>query len=225
MPFFLIALIALIVIYGPALWTKRIIGKYNKTEYFSGTGETLAKMIVENQSLPNVSVQVSGQPDHFDPHTKTVSLNRNTTRRSLSSVVIAAHEVGHAIQDASGYKPLQLRTRYALGALKIERVGAFLMMLFPMLTAFTRVPAVGAVLFLTALITLSIPIFLHLLTLPMEFDASFNRALPLLKQGKYIPESDYKAARQILLACALTYVAAALADLLNILRWIRVLRR
>ena len=79
--------------------------------------------------------------------------------------------------------------------------------------------------FLVALITLSIPIFLHLLTLPVEFDASFNKALPLLKQGRYIPESDYKAARQILLACALTYVAAALTDLLNIWRWIRVLRR
>jgi Zn-dependent membrane protease YugP len=68
-------------------------------------------------------------------------------------------------------------------------------------------------------------LLVHLITLPTEFDASFKRALPLLASGKYIPPEDIPATRKILLACALTYVANALAGLLNLWRWIRILRR
>ena len=67
-------------------------------------------------------------------------------------------------------------------------------------------------------------VVIHLVTLPVEFDASFNRALPILDQGGYLPPDDMPAARRILMACALTYVAASLAGLLNLWRWIRFLR-
>jgi len=73
--------------------------------------------------------------------------------------------------------------------------------------------------------TLGIPVLVHLLTLPTEFDASFNRALPLLSSGNYIPPEDIPAAKKILTACALTYVAASLMGLLNVWRWIRILRK
>jgi Zn-dependent membrane protease YugP len=73
--------------------------------------------------------------------------------------------------------------------------------------------------------TLCIPICIHFLTLPTEFDASFNRALPLLSSGEYIPKEDVPIARKILMACALTYVANALMGLLNVWRWLKVLRR
>jgi hypothetical protein len=73
--------------------------------------------------------------------------------------------------------------------------------------------------------TLCIPVVVHVLTLPTEFDASFNRALPMLAAGEYIPQEDIPAARKILIACALTYVSTALMSLLNIWRWIRILRR
>lgn len=79
--------------------------------------------------------------------------------------------------------------------------------------------------FLGGLATLCIPLLVHLLTLPVEFEASFKRALPTLREGGYIPPEDIPAARRILLACALTYVAGALMGLLNVWRWIRVLRR
>jgi len=65
----------------------------------------------------------------------------------------------------------------------------------------------------------------HLVTLPVEFDASFGRALPILREGQYISKTDYRAARKILLACALTYVASSLSGLLNFWRWIKVFRR
>ena len=67
-------------------------------------------------------------------------------------------------------------------------------------------------------------VVIHLVTLPVEFDASFNRALPILDRGGYLPRSDLPAARRILKACALTYVASSLAGLLNLWRWIRYLR-
>ena len=110
-------------------------------------------------------------------------------------------------------------------AQKIERLGAIIMIAVPVLAGLTRAPSVGALMFLGGFGTLGIPVLVHLLTLPTEFDASFNRALPLLSSGQYIPPEDMPAARKILLACALTYVANSLMGLLNVWRWIRILRR
>jgi len=138
---------------------------------------------------------------------------------------IAAHEVGHAIQDHTGYKPLITRTRMIATARKIERFGAVLMMGVPLLAALTRAPSVGVLMFLAGFATLCIPVLVHLLTLPTEFDASFKRALPMLASGAYIPPEDIPAAKKILLACALTYVSNSLIGLLNVWRWIRLLRR
>jgi Zn-dependent membrane protease YugP len=91
--------------------------------------------------------------------------------------------------------------------------------------AFAAVPATFALMLVAGLLTLCVPVVVHLLTLPTEFDASFRRALPILASGTYIPPEDLPAARTILWACALTYVAAALAGMVNVWRWIRVLRR
>jgi Zn-dependent membrane protease YugP len=110
-------------------------------------------------------------------------------------------------------------------ARKIERFGAILMIGVPVLAALTRAPSVGVLMFLAGFATLCIPVLVHLLTLPTEFDASFKRALPMLTSGAYIPSEDIPAAKKILLACALTYVSNSLIGLLNIWRWIRLLRR
>ena len=99
------------------------------------------------------------------------------------------------------------------------------MMAVPVLAGVTRAPSVGVLMLVGGFATLCIPVLVHLLTLPTEFDASFKRALPLLTSGDYIPQEDIPAARKILMACALTYVASSLIGLLNVWRWIRVLRR
>jgi Zn-dependent membrane protease YugP len=104
-------------------------------------------------------------------------------------------------------------------------MGAIIMMAMPVLAGLTRAPSVGLLMFFGGLGTLGIPVLVHLLTLPTEFDASFNRALPLLSSGGYIPPEDIPAAKRILTACALTYVASSLMGLLNVWRWIRILRR
>ena len=221
-----IIVLAIVVLFGPHLWARYVLNRYNREEYFSGSGIDLARLVVERLDLRDVRVEVTDSADHYDPLEKTIRLTEQTCgRKSLTSVVVAAHEVGHALQDQAGYKPLKTRTRMIGTAQKIERIGAIIMIAVPVLAGLTRAPSVGALMFLGGLGTLGIPVLVHLLTLPTEFDASFNRALPLLSSGQYIPPEDMPAARKILLACALTYVANSLIGLLNVWRWIRILRR
>jgi Zn-dependent membrane protease YugP len=223
---YLLVILIGIVVFGPHLWAKRVLARYNQHEYFSGNGFDLAKLILTHLKMNDVSVEETLAGDHYDPQGKVVRLTRERCgRNTLTAVVVAAHEVGHAIQDDKGYKPLQVRTRMIRSAIKVERIGAGIILVVPLFAVVTRVPAAGLLMFLGGFATLCIPVFVHILTLPSEFDASFNRALPVLSSGEYIPPDDIQAAKKILLACALTYVANALAGLLNIWRWIRILRR
>jgi Zn-dependent membrane protease YugP len=216
----------IIALFGPHLWAKHVLNKHNRQEYFSGTGIDLARMLLTRLKIKDVTVDVTDIGDHYDPVGKSIRLTEERCgRKTLTAVVVAAHEVGHAIQDHTGYKPLITRTRMIGTARKIERFGAVLMMGVPVLAALTRVPSVGVLMFLAGFATLCIPVLVHLLTLPTEFDASFKRALPMLASGAYIPPEDIPAAKKILLACALTYVSNSLIGLLNVWRWIRLLRR
>lgn len=220
--------IALIIgiIYGPGFWAQRILKKYNQSQYFSGNGYDLARILLDNSGLNHIRIEESPTGDHYDPVEKVVRLNPSSCgKNTLTAAVVAAHEVGHAIQDASEYKLLQLRTHLVLFANTAEKIGAGLMIAVPIVTAIAKVPAAGLLILLGGGISLIMPVAVHLITLPVEFDASFNRALPILKHGNYLPEEDIDAARSILTACALTYAAGALASLLNIWRWLRLLRR
>jgi Zn-dependent membrane protease YugP len=226
MIYFLIILVVALVVYGPHLWARYTMNRYNRREYFSGNGMELARLVLDGVDLNDVTVEQTEIGDHYSPATKVVRLtNAHCGRRTLTAVVVAVHEVGHAIQDHTEYLPLKTRTRMVGAAAKFERIGAALMMIVPVIAVITRVPTAGFLMFLGGFATLCIPLLVHLLTLPTEFDASFNRALPLLASGKYIPQEDLPAARKILFACALTYVANALVGLLNVWRWIRILRR
>jgi Zn-dependent membrane protease YugP len=84
---------------------------------------------------------------------------------------------------------------------------------------------IGVLMFLAGIASMGVATIVHFVTLPVEYDASFNKALPILIKGNYIDEKDRPAARRILKAAALTYVAASLASLLNLWRWIAILRR
>jgi len=221
-----IIILAITILFGPHLWAKYVLNRYNRQEYFSGSGIDLARLVIERLDLKGVTVETTDVGDHYDPVTKIIRLTKNLGgRKSLTAVVVAAHEVGHAIQDQDGYKPLKTRTRMIGTAQRLERIGAIAMMAVPVLAGVTRAPAVGILALAGGFATLCIPVLVHLVTLPTEFDASFNRALPMLKSGDYIPAEDFPAARKILLACALTYVANSLIGLLNVWRWIRILMR
>ncbi len=216
----------LAVVFGPQLWARSVIARYGDDRpYFPGTAGELARHLLDEADLREVEVEPTDQGDHYDPAAKAVRLGRkNHDSRSLSAVVTAAHEVGHALQDRDGYGPLTTRTRLIKATQGIQRIGSALIFGSIFLTAFVHSPALMLLGVLAGIGTLAITVVVHLVTLPVEFDASFNRAMPILDREGYIPKADLPAAKRILKACAYTYVAASLANLLNLWRWIRYLR-
>jgi Zn-dependent membrane protease YugP len=227
MPILIFLLLLVALIYGPQIWAKRILTKYSKhRDDFPGTGGQLARHLLDKLDMSEVKVEITELGDHYDPIEKSVRLTQaNWGSHSLTAVVTAAHEVGHAIQDRTAYQPLQARTQLVGIAQMAEKIGAGLMMMIPVVAIIARIPAAGLLMFLGGLASLGASVIVHLVTLPVEWDASFKRALPILEKGEYISNKDQLAARQILTACALTYVASSLGSLLNLWRWIAILRR
>jgi Zn-dependent membrane protease YugP len=137
---------------------------------------------------------------------------------------VAAHECGHAFQHAAAEPMFILRTRLAGASVVAQRVGSFLLFAAPLSVLITKLPAAALLNLSGAFLIMGFAVMMHLLTLPVEIDASFNKALPLLSSG-YLSQQQMPAARAILRAAAWTYVAASLATLLNFWRWFAVLRR
>lgn len=225
---YLIPIVVLVaVIVGPGLWVRRVLSKYSKpADRYSMTGSALARQLLDKNGLSNVDVETTDQGDHYDPTTKTVRLTADKhDGHSLTAITVAAHEVGHAIQDATNYAPLKWRSRLVRATSGMEKLGAGILVISPFLGLLTRVPAISLLTFGAGLLTLGSAAVIHFVTLPTEFDASFNRALPLLKKHKILEKADGPHARKLLTAAALTYVSASLMSLLNIARWIAILRR
>lgn len=225
-----IALIAVVLVLAlatlPQMWVRRVIEAHAADRQdFPGTGAEFARHLLDHLNLPSVQVEETADGDHYDPETKTVRLLPDHYRgRSLSAVVIAAHEVGHAVQDAAGYPALQARTRLARHAIRLQQIGSVMMLVSPLALILFKTPAIIIVELLMGLLVMAASILMHAVTLPVEFDASFRRALPILKEGGYLQARDIPAARSILRAAAFTYVAAAALQLVDIARWLRVLR-
>ena len=214
-----VGMLALIV--GPGLWVKAVIARYSHpANRYSLSGGEFARQLLDQLGLKHVRTEVTESGDHYDPLKKAVRLSaQNFDGHSLAAVTIAAHEVGHAIQDAKGFKPLRWRTRLVRWVGPVEKVGAGLLMVAPFTVALTRAPVVGLITLLGGFLTLGSGAAVHFLTLPTEFDASFGRALPLLSSRKLLLPGDEPGARRLLTAAALTYVAGSLASLLNLARW------
>lgn len=223
-----LVILALIVALAvlPQYWVRRVIRRHSgHRPDFSGTGGQFARHLLDGMGLKHVLVEETAASDHYDPDIKAVRLsNNNYYGKSLSAIVIAAHEVGHAMQDATGYRPLQRRTKLARNARKYQTVGSLAVLTAPIIFLLAKSPVLIAAALLCGVVLMSVKIIMHVITLPVEFDASFGRALPLLRDGKFLTEQDLPAARSILKAAAFTYVAAAALSLLDGMRWLRTLR-
>jgi len=223
----LLLIVVVIVIFGPQLWTRRVFAQYSvpRPDY-PGTGGELARHLLDRFDMKHIKVETTEVGDHYDPLTKAVRLTPDKFNgKSLTAITVAAHEVGHAIQDHTGYQPLAERTRLVRVAHVAEKAGVVVMMGIPIAAALARTPVAGVLVMVAGMATMGISALVHLVTLPVEWDASFRRALPVLQQGNYLSPQDMQGARRILTAAALTYVAASLASLLNLWRWIAFLRR
>ena len=221
----ILALFVLIAAGVPGLWVRWVMRRYQQPKDRYGlSGADVARDLLQRLELPRVGVEVTEQGDHYDTEAKFVRLTSdNYNGRSLTAVTVAAHEVGHAVQDAIGYRPLHWRGQLVRWASAGQRLGVGLLLGLPVLLVVTRSPALVLPAMALGLAGLAMGVLVHLLTLPTEFDASFRRAMPLLEAG-YLRAEDRPHARRILRAAALTYVAAAAMSLMNVWMWLRILR-
>lgn len=214
------------VVFGPMLWVRWVMQSHSEEiDSMPGTGGELARHLLEKFAI-EAGVEASEVGDHYDPAEKMVRLSpANFAGKSLTAVAVAAHEVGHAIQHHRNDRRLQMRTSLIPVANVIARVSSGMIWAAPIVGLVTRHPVPFSFLVFLGLSGLVVRMLVHLVTLPTEFDASFGKALPLLTEGKYIAPGEEVVVRRILRAAAMTYVAAALADVLNLARWAALLLR
>ncbi|HSG65761.1 MAG TPA: zinc metallopeptidase, partial [Gammaproteobacteria bacterium] len=168
----ILVLLLLGALVGPGLWVKTVLARYSRpNDRYPQTGGELARRLLDTLGLEHVGTEPTEKGDHYDPLTRTVRLSPdNYAGRSLTAITVAAHEVGHAIQDAHGFPPLRWRTRLVTWVAPIEKAGAAMLMLAPFVAAIGRLPLVGLATFLVGLFTLGSGVAIHALTLPTEFD-------------------------------------------------------
>jgi len=215
------------LVYGPQVWVQWVLNRHNRhpESNFPGTGGELARHLLDRYDLGEVRVEVTEQGDHYDPLQRAVRLTRDKFEgRTLTAITVAAHECGHALQHAAAEPMFVLRTRLARASVIAQRLGSFLLFAAPLSVLITKLPSAAVFNIAGAFLIMGFAVVMHLLTLPVEIDASFKKALPLLNSG-YLNQQQMPAARSILRAAAMTYVAASLASLLNFWRWLAVLRR
>ena len=227
MPYLIVILFLVVLLFGPQWWAQYTFRRYAKPQgHIPGSGAELARHLLDRFEMQTIGVEKTDVGnDHYDPQSRTVRLSPdNYDHNSLTAVAVAAHEVGHAIQHHRGEALLNLRTRLIRVASLAQKMGAAALIVMPLAALVTRAPSTGLMLLIAGIGSMFIAAVVHLVTLPVELDASFNKALPILREG-YVSKEDEPKVRKILRAAALTYLAGSLASLLNLWRWIAILRR
>jgi uncharacterized protein len=196
--------------------------KYSKVPLLSGlSGKQIAeKMLLENGITDVQVVSVPGfLSDHYNPDNKTVNLSPEVFEgRSVSAAAVAAHECGHAVQHATGYSMLQLRSKM-VPAVKIgTNMGQYVLMAGMMLMALGKV---GPMIFLIGILLFATSTIFSLITLPVEYDAS-NRALAWLNSAHITSGSEHDDATDALKWAARTYVVSAISSIATLLYYVMI---
>lgn len=215
---FVILALAFILAVLPQLWIHRVMDTHaaERTD-IAGTGGEFARHVLDQMKLNHVKVESTELGNHYDPDAKAVRLEpRFMNGRSLSAVVIAAHEVGHAMQHAMQLPMFQRRLAVTKKAQMFNFIATGFLFAAPLLAILGKTPAAMIINVVGVVGSLFLSVASQIVTLPVEFDASFKRALPLLRQGKFIEDRDMPAAKNLLRAAAYTYVAGLLRTLITI---------
>ena len=206
--FILIVILSFVASSLVRAWMTRTYSKWSSVENQAGVdGHTAARHILDSNQLSNVKLEISEGmlSDHYIPSQKMMRLSQDINNKpSIAALAVAAHECGHAIQDVEGYAPLKLK--------------AVMMPIAALGNRFGIILTIGAgfmgsgVLMNTGLVMMLLGMFMPILTLPIEFDAS-KRALEQLTEHKLVNEQEYAGAKSMLTAAALTYVAGAASSM------------
>ncbi len=216
----------LIMVVGPYLWVKYVIWRHStQIEDMPGTGAELANHLIARFQLDGVKVEEGMvEENSYSPSENKVRLEPNIYNgKSLSAIAVAAHEVGHAIQFTRREPVSLLRGKYLSKANVIQKTGIILLFCMPLVAGILRIPHLAIWMAILGIVTMLASVLMYVAILPEEYDASFKKALPILEEG-YVPPKHIPAIRNILTACAYTYVAGALADILRLWRWITILK-
>ena len=180
------------------------------------TGNQLGQKLLKENNLENVLIEPIKQVDHYNPLKKKVHISEDKLhKKSITSIAVVAHEIGHAIQDKENYKPLLLRQKLIDKTMIFQRFGSFLLIIgLPSIFAITKSPFITFIAAIIIMGCLSTNVLIHLITLPVEFDASFKRALPILQ--KYVPKENMRQCRSVLRAAAFTYLAQSIVSIFRL---------
>lgn len=199
---------------------KSAFAKYSKIGTSRNiTADEVSRDILSRGAKAPVSVESTqgNLTDHYDPRSNTLHLSQGVYgSSSIAAVGIAAHECGHALQQSDAYKPLLMRTAI-VPVVKFGSMMYFPIFLIGLLASWEPLLYAGIICFAATLV-------FSLITLPVEFNAS-KRALAVLQSGGYLSEDELQGVRAVLSAAAMTYVAAAISSLLQLLRLLLIANR
>ncbi|MBP5212007.1 MAG: zinc metallopeptidase [Pyramidobacter sp.] len=194
---------------------KSTFEQYSRVRSRQGiTGREAARAILTSYGLGSMPIkQIAGQlTDHYDPSTRSLSLSEPVyDSTSIAAIGVAAHEVGHAVQHAQNYFPLKFRNAI-VPVVNLTSGASWPLFLVGLMAGNSRIMNIGILLFLGVIV-------FHLVTLPVELDAS-RRALAVLSSNGMMDRDEVSGARKVLGAAAMTYLAAALQAVLSLVRLI-----
>ena len=211
-----ILVIFLLISFVPVLWVNYVFKKNDTIlPNMPFDAYEFGEDILEELKLKNVSIEKTLIGDHYDLVEKKVKVHEDRfKRKSLTSISIMCHEIGHAIQHAQNYPPLITRTKLVKNTQWINKISMGIIYIgFPLIFAtgsFSLIKLSALVILLSTLIG----VIIHLITLEVELDASFNRAFPIIK--KKIPEVYHNSCRSVLRAAAFTYVVGVFKNLISL---------
>ncbi len=192
--------------------------KYNNINNSRGmTGEQIARMILDENNLRHIKIErIAGDlTDHYDPKDNVIRLSSTVhSSTSIGAIGVAAHEAGHAVQHAEEYTPIKLRTAIVPVCNLGSQIGPLLIMIGCLFAG-----SFGKDLIFWGIVLFSLVALFQLVTLPVEFNAS-SRALAVIRDSGMFEGQDYKGAKKVLSAAALTYVAALITSIMQILYYV-----
>ena len=209
-------IIFLILSTAPIIWLNYVFHKNDQILInMPFTGLEFGKLILKDYGLTEVKIEKSLSVDHYDLLEKKVKVTQERlSKKSLTAISIVCHEIGHAIQHKEKYKALEQRTSLVKNTAWISQIGSSILLIgIPTILATGYYPLIKVCLLL-ALLSLLIGIIVHLITLEVELDASFNKALPILIEK--VPPEYHDSCKSILRAAAFTYVIGVVRNFVSL---------